>query len=255
MVGEPLFPVVLKDSSFHPRSESTHYILAQNGLFLVRDTPIFSASVPAEGVAGLQPHRSELVLHLPRLPVRLLERAMGFFRHAYERWQGEAILVLFYAPPRGDEPGRFHVDAPPQTIRGRRTWRGLFQADLRLDYGVCEKPSPEYLKLGTFHSHGYAGPTHSATDAHDELYESGLHITAGYVNTAFPDFEASFVVGRTRFRLPVDRVLPRFRTHRRPPRSWLSRITIVCDPYGARPRVWNGATWKERGDDDRHPAP
>jgi hypothetical protein len=245
MTGEALFPVLVKDASFRPPPEPTHYVVAENGLFLVRETPIFSASVPAESVPGLQPHRPELILRLPRLPAHLLERAMGFFRLAYERWQGEAILVLFYAPPCGDRPARFHLDAPPQTIRGRWAW-GRFLADLRLAYGSCEKPAPEFVKLGTFHSHADLGPAHSSIDAHDELYETGLHVTAGYVHTSLPEFEASFVVGRTRFRLAPDRVLPPFRTLRRAPRSWLSRITVVSDPWGGPRREWNGAEWKGR---------
>lgn len=239
MNGDPLFPVTLKDSSFEAPSHPTHYIVAENGLFLVRETPLFSASVPAAGVPGMQPHTTSLVLHFPRLPDSLLEQAMGFFRHAHEQWRGEAIVIIFYALPKGDEPGRFLLRAPPQTIRGRKVY-GRFQADLRLDYTACEKPGPDYVKLGTFHSHSDVSAVHSQIDAHDELYESGLHITAGYVNSSLPDFEASFVVGRTRFALSVDRVLPPFRGIRRPPKEWIKQITVVSEGWGGERTEWNG---------------
>lgn len=252
MKGDPLFPVTLKDSSFQAASHPTHYIVAENGLFLVRETPLFSASVPADGVPGMQPHGESLVIHFPRLPDDLLAQAMGFFRYAHEQWRGEAIVIIFYALPTGEEPGRFLLRAPPQTMRGRKVY-GRFQADLRLDYEACEKPGPEYVKLGTFHSHSDLSAAHSYIDAHDELYESGLHVTAGYVNSSMPDFEASFVVGRTRFALPVGRVLPPFRGTRRPPREWLAQITVLCESWSGKTTRWSGAS-EEGGDGHGRPA-
>lgn len=258
MDGAPLFPVLVKDAAFRPPDGSTYYVLASNGLFLVRRTPLFSASVAVDGgPPGLETHDASLTLHLPRLPRALLERAVGFFRAVYERWQGEAILIVFYAPPAGDQPGRFALGAPPQRIRGRFE-RGYFRAELRLDYGSCEKPGPEYVKLGTIHSHGNAGPAHSGIDMHDELYESGLHITAGYVHSEVPEFAAAFVVGRTRFTVPVDTVLPRCHRPRRPLPSWMSQVTVASD-YGISGRnLWSGAAWEPRHSvpryDGRRPA-
>jgi len=236
MEGEPLFPVAVKDAAFTPPDAPTYYLLAANGLFVERRTPLFTASVRVEaGVPGLRPHDAHLALHLPRLPRSLLERAVGFFRTVFGRWEGEAILVMFCRPPGDGEPWRFAFDAPPQLIRGRFE-RGRFRADLRLDYKACEKPGPDYLRLGTIHSHGNVGPWHSAIDVHDELYDTGLHITAGYVDSPLPEFAAAFVVGRTRFTVPVDTILPPFRTARRAPESWMSRITVAC-------RTWSPA-WR-----------
>src|SRR5262245_3724890 len=155
MDGTPLFPVCVKDAAFETPAASTYYVLAQNGLFLVRHTSLFSATVPVDAVPGLQTHAAAFTLHLPRLPRTLVERAMGFFRAVYERWGGEAILIMFYAPPAERQPARFALSAPPQRIRGRFEY-GRFRADLRLDYGVCEKPGAHYRKLGTIHSHASA---------------------------------------------------------------------------------------------------
>jgi hypothetical protein len=237
VAGAALFPVVVKDAAFAAPDAPSYYVVAANGLFLERRTPLFSASVPVAGVAGLLEHEAALVLHIPRLPRVLLERSLGFFRAVYERWEGEAILMLFYAPALG----RFVLRAPSQVITGRIVY-GRFRADLRLDYRACAKPGPEYLKLGTFHSHGHLGPTHSSIDMHDELYEAGLHITAGYVDSSLPEFAAAFVVGRTRFTLSPDDVLPRFGAARRPPQSWLREVTVVC-------QQWGGGWCSEHGDD------
>lgn len=261
MAGSPLFPVVVKDAAFRPPDVPTYYVLAENGLFLERHTALFSACVPVETcVPGLHPHDTSLTLHLPRLPRALCERAVGFFRAVYERWQGEAILLMFYAPPAGGpvdgsaglQAGRFAFSAPPQVIRGRFE-RGHFRATLRLEYGVCEKPGPEYVKLGTFHSHADAGPAHSGIDAHDELYETGLHITAGYVTSAVPQFAAAFVVGRTRFAVPVETVLPSFHQPRRPPTAWMNQVAVACEYWNTGRELWNGTDW-ERRDKGRKPA-
>jgi len=94
---------------------------------------------------------------------------------------------------------------------------GRFRADLALDYGTCTRPGTDFVKLGTLHSHGHAGPTHSTIDEHDELFETGLHVTAGYVDSRRPEFAAAFVVGRTRFAVPAADVFPPFHAARRAP--------------------------------------
>jgi hypothetical protein len=240
MEGAPLFPVVVKDAAFEPPEAPTYYVLARDGLYLERRTDLFAASVRVEGgVPGLLPHESRIRLALPRLPRQLVERAVGFFRAVYRRWEGEAILVLFHAPATPDRPARFALGAPPQVIRGRFE-RGRFRADLRLEYGACEKPGPEYRKLGTFHSHANVGPAQSAIDAHDELFETGLHLTAGYVDAPRPEFAAAFVVGRTRFPLPAEQVLEPFQAVRRWPAAWMEQVTVVCDRWPGGDDAWNG---------------
>ena len=245
MASAPVFPLVVKDDAFEPPAAPTYYLVAADGMYLHRETPLFTATVPVDGgVPGLRPHEARLELHLPRLPTPVLERAVSFFQAVYERWQGEAILILFYAPPADGRGWRFALGAPPQLLRGRFE-SGRFRADLRLDYGACPRPAPEFLKLGTFHSHACVAPGHSTTDEHDELYEAGLHLTAGWVNTARPGFSAAFVVGRTRFSVRPDDILPPFRTRRRFPASWLEQVTVACDTWrgtsSARPRIeWQG---------------
>jgi hypothetical protein len=217
------FPIFRKDAQFDAGAvPSTYYLITGDGLFLLRRTELYSASVPVDQVAGLQPHRPELTLHIPRLPRRLMERALGFFRAVWDKWQGEAIVIMFYAP----STRRFAFRAPPQRITGRFIY-GKFYADMRLDYGSCERPGPEFVKLGTFHSHGNGGAGHSSIDVHDELYESGLHLTAGYVNTSLPEITAAFVVSGTRFTVRLSDILPVMLQVRSAPRQWLERVTVI----------------------------
>lgn len=232
-----VFPLVLKNDQFAAPVASTYYVLAADGIYLHRETALYSATVPMRGGSGLHPHKAHLELNLPRLPASLLERAVSFFRAVYERWRGEAILILFYAPPADGHGWRFALGAPPQVIRGRFE-AGRFRADLRLEYGTCPRPAPEFLKLGTFHSHADVAPGHSTIDCDDEMHETGLHLTAGWVNTDRPGFVASFVVGGTRFALRPGELLPPFRALRRVPSAWLEQVTVVCESPGEADKGW-----------------
>jgi hypothetical protein len=235
---DPLLPVVLNDGRSVRPAAGAFYVLAGDGLYFEHETPIFHACVRVDGgVPGLAPHGPSLVLRLPRLPQGLLERAVGFFRAVHDRCGGEAILLMFYA----EKTRRFAFVAPPQVVSGRFE-RGRFRADLRLAYETAEPPGPGYLRLGTFHSHAWAGPRHSVIDEDDEISEPGLHLTAGYVNTTRPEFAAAFVVGRTRFGVSVADVLPAFRVARRPPAAWLEQVLVQCEPASRR-EAWTGSGW------------
>ena len=234
---EPLFPVVVRSEEYEPpRDVGTYYVLAANGLFLERHTALFSASIPAPaGVPGLMPHQSRLELRLPRLPSVLVERAVGFFRGVWVRWEAEGILLIFYAPTLQ----RYALGAPPQLLTGRIE-HGRFRADLRLDYLPCESPGADFLCVGSMHSHGNLAAHHSAVDAHDEAFEAGLHVTVGRVQRAQPEFETSFVVGGCRFPLPPADVLGAFEQARQPPRCWYE--AIVTRRHGTRA----GDAWETR---------
>jgi hypothetical protein len=250
---EDAIPLLVKRPGAAPPVAPAYFVVAANGLHLVRATPLYEACVPARGdVPGLERERVRLALRFPPLPRGDVERALGFFREVWARFRGEAIVVLFYAPPRDGRPGRWRLEPPPQRIRGRSDG-GRFRADLRLDYEACDRPAAEFLKLGTMHSHGAYSPAHSETDVHDEAFETGLHVTAGYVDSVLPAFEAAFVVAGTRFRVPMDLALERPGDPRPFPRRWLDRIEIVED----RPRrapYRSGERKEERSHGGRSPA-
>lgn len=220
MAAHALFPVYVKDEAFvPPAGDVPYYVLAADGLYLTRRTALFTASVPASGVAGLCPHGATLELHVPVIPRRLVEEAVAFFREVWRRHGGEAILFMFYDPERQ----RFAFTAPPQRLP-RSAGYGRWYGSLRLDYEDTPAPDASFVRLGTFHSHGWASPHHSLTDVHDEEHDTGLHLTAGYVNSDRPEFAAAFVVSGTRFTLPPSRVLGGFRQQRAFPPAWLAQV-------------------------------
>jgi hypothetical protein len=219
----PLFPVVLKDGvSAPPPGADTYYVLAGNGLFLERTTPLYRATVPVAGVPGLPAETAHLELRIPRVPRSLLERAVGFFRAVWRQCEGEAMLALFLDPVEG----RIVADAPLQVIPYHLD-RGRLRPALCLGYATCPKPQPRFLRLGSFHSHGPFAPEHSGIDRDDERDETGLHLTAGHLDRDRPEFAAAFVVAGYRFPLASGDVLPRFHGPRRPPDAWLERVRLT----------------------------
>jgi hypothetical protein len=253
-VSDRDIPLLIKRPGAAPPDAPAYFVVAANGLHLVRATPLYEACVPARtDVPGLEAERVRLTLRFPPLPSGDVARALGFFREVWARFRGEAIVVLFYAPSDAARPARWRLEPPPQRIRGRFE-NGRFRAELRLDYEACERPSADFLKLGTMHSHGSLSPAHSATDADDEAFETGLHVTAGYVDSALPAFEAAFVVAGTRFRVPVDRALEWPEEPRPFPRRWLDRIQVVAEHRSRIPDRTSDRRSEERDHGNRHPA-
>jgi len=220
MGARALFPVCVKDDTFAPPSgDAPYYVLAGDGLYLTRRTELFTACVPAAGVAGLSAHAATFELHVPMVPRRLVEEAVGFFREVWRRHGGEAILFMFYDP----EHRRFAFTAPPQRLPRGASYAGWY-GSLRLDYEDTPAPGASFRRLGTIHSHGWASPHHSLTDVHDEAHDTGLHLTAGYVDSERPEFAAAFVVSGTRFTVSPNRVLAGFRAPRAFPPEWLAQV-------------------------------
>jgi hypothetical protein len=217
----PLFPIVLRGTTPPPDAD-TYYVLAGNGLFLERHTPLYRATVPAAGIPGLPAHMTSLDLRIPQVSRSLLERAVGFFRAVWARCEGEAILTLFLDPVER----RIVADAPVQVIPCYLE-HGRLRAVLQLGYTTCPKPDPRWVRLGDFHSHGTLGPEHSCVDRDDERDETGLHLTVGRLHRDCPEFAAAFVVGGHRFTLRPETVLPEFKRTRQPPDAWLERVRLT----------------------------
>ncbi len=216
-----MFPICLKsENSIEPVHESIYFVLAENGLFLVKNLDLFRASVKVEGIPWFQPHQDSLQLKFPRLPRTLVEACMGFFYEVYRRHRSEAIVLLFFSPATGS----FRVGVPSQQVpfRGR-----LHGSSCRVDYEHL--PTPEgFLRLGTWHSHADFKAYHSLQDDLDEMNQDGLHIVAGDLDCSQPSFSFSFMVNGQRFILDKEDVFQGYdRPRLPPPAKWLERVACV----------------------------
>ena len=111
------FPVLLKTDPDVRSDEAIYYLVAANGLFQVRRTESYEAVTRVTGtVPGLCEQEEYVELDIPLLPRALVRRVLAFFRAVYERYSGEAIVILFYQP----ETRTYRVVAPPQQCSGDR---------------------------------------------------------------------------------------------------------------------------------------
>jgi hypothetical protein len=216
-----MIPIHLKTPEFSEPASPLYYLVAANGVHLVRKTKLFTAVIAAPVVAGLETQTPTLTLAFDRLPRDLMERMYGFFLAVYRKWEGEAIVIIYYSPTQR----RFLVGVPPQTLTRHRV-SGQWRTCGRMDYGALRRPEG-FLKLGDAHSHADLPAFFSHTDDEDDE-EDGLRIVMGWLDRARPDLRVSFVAGGTRFMFEPEEVTESFSEAREPPESWLRRVS-VCE--------------------------
>ena len=214
-----MIPVYLKTAGTAEPADLFHYLVASNGVFLVKDTGLYRAVTEMPGVAGLERLKASLVLRVPKIPRDIVERIYGFFDYAWRNWNGEAVAFVYYAAGSGE----FQADVPPQRLYRYRSLHG-WRTERRVEYDFHPRP-PGFLKLCDFHSHADMPAFFSATDDYDDR-EDGLRVVMGRMNRVVPDVRASFVAAGTRFTLGVEEVMEGF-SHPAPvPAEWTRRL--VC---------------------------
>ena len=214
------FPIVLKTEPAAAPPGQLYYEVAANGVFQVRDTPLYRAVTRNyDAVPGLVPGVEELMIKFPRLPRADVEDVLAFFAEVYRGCEGEAVVVLFYCASRRE----YRVVAPPQTIPGR--WQhGRWRADYSVRYENVPRPDG-FVRFGTIHSHSDLAAYSSGLDCDDERYEDGLHIVFGDFHRLRLSVAAAFVAGGVRFRVAPGDVLDDWRVPARSARpDWVSQV-------------------------------
>ncbi len=179
-----MFPVYLKDEDFEPPADPIHYLVTADGLFLVKENPIFRSAVRVRGIRGLQGQKDEVRWKLPPVPGTLLQRVVGLFREVYRRHRCEAIVLLFYDVVRRE----YELTVPEQEVAGGH-----------LTYAIGPTPTGK-IRVGTIHSHADADAFHSPVDQGDEEHDDGLHVTVGNLDGIF-GLSCSLMVDGRRFAL------------------------------------------------------
>jgi len=228
-----MISVYIKTDKFVEPDEPLYYLVAGNGVFLVKKAGLFTAVVGAQNVAGLENQSPALRLMIPRVPRNVMEQVYGFFDVVYRQWDGEAVAFLYYSPERAE----FHVDVPPQTLFRHRTSRG-WRTEGRLEYGELPRPDG-FLWIGDVHSHGDVAAFFSEVDDRDDG-QDGLRIVMGRLDRSVPALRVSFVTGGTRFDLPSEQVLEDYSVPLPPPSDWLQRVRFRCEGMRwSNPSRWN----------------
>ena len=214
-----MIPVHLKKIGFSEPSSSLYYLVAANHIFLVKKTHLFSSVSKAYSVPGLVEQEESLSLRFPKVPRQIMEQVYRFFLAVYQKWDGEAVVFLYYAASSGS----FRVSVPPQTLFRYKLF-GQWRTEMRVSYGYLPRPEG-FVKLCDAHSHADLPAFFSCTDDRDDK-EDGLRIIIGKLHRPKPDISVSFVANGTRFMLRPEDTLEDFSTSLPPPpQEWLEKVT------------------------------
>jgi hypothetical protein len=235
-------PIVLKTGDALPAPGRLYYEVAENGIFQVRDTPLYRAVIRAAlPLPGLVASKEELVINFPRLGRAMVEEVLAFFHEANRRYAGEAVVIIFYAVERGE----YRLVAPPQRIPGRWYSDGRWRADYSVRYQNVPR-ADGFIRFGTIHSHADLPAYASGLDCDDERYEDGLHIVFGNFGSPRISVAAAFVAGGVRFEVSPADVLEAARVPGgEARRDWMAQV-VREHRGGARPQRVGG---KSRYDD------
>jgi hypothetical protein len=203
---------------------SVYYVLAANGLFLVRNHAFFRSSVPAPRFPSeLAEHREGFTPHFPKIRQQLFERIVAFFAAVAEAYGSEAGVLLYWDPATRE----LHAVAPPQIATITPGYRGRGRP-VGLHYEVPRWVPPTWLLVGDVHSHGELAAFASSTDQEDEHHYPGLHIVVGEIQREPPSFHVEAVVDERRFPLTLADVVEGYERRASDfPRQWLKRLRVV----------------------------
>lgn len=157
------------------------YVLAKNGAFEVRDTPIMRTVRKADVPSALATDVTEgIMLKVPKLPIDCLKQTVAFFREVCVNYKGssEALIQWWW-----DSERKCYVPfVPDQQVSGGQVKHiGGFEAFADGHLFVCE-----------IHSHGSSMSAFwSGTDNGDEhgAYADRLFGVIGKVNNPIPDWK------------------------------------------------------------------
>jgi PRTRC genetic system protein A len=218
-------PIYLKSDPASPRPKDSEFFwLTRDGLFFCRNHPFFASDVPSpRPPAWLAPHGASCRVSFPKVPVAVLEFAVGFLGQVFERHGSEAVVLLLWNMQRR----RYRLLVPEQDAT---VWEssGGYRSALDVTYKVPGVLPRHCLVVGDVHSHGDYGAYASGVDKRDERHRDGIHIVVGRIDERRPEFHVEMSVDGYRFPLLFDDVLAGYRRPRTlVPREWLDRVHVT----------------------------
>lgn len=209
-----LFNVYLYQDGFEPppkEDEPIYFLLARDGMYQVTRTDFYTAMTPAESLGWLDKLQPSIKLTLPqKIPAMLLATALDFFRKVYEKFQSEAICLLYW------DGKDYHLKAPRQLVVG----------DFKVYHEIGPNP-PGMTRIGSVHSHGSFHAMPSGTDRYDEEHDDGLHFIVGGLDWILTIF-CSVVVNGNRFSFSPEAFFeissPKELKSAKAPDEWLDRV-------------------------------
>lgn len=154
------------------------YVLAKNGLFLVKRSNIAMVQIPLSKVEVNAPGLPEMVAgwdpYLPLIPFSLFCQAISFLKAAKEKYQTEALVRFYWNERKGD----WIMVIPPQITTG---------ASVEIQDGL-EGP-PDSIFAAEIHSHPGSSSSFSGIDDAHEQFDR-MFMCVAFPKDAPPSFHA-----------------------------------------------------------------
>jgi hypothetical protein len=138
---------------------------------------------PVKNISILQSINTMARMYINPLPAQYGAKILEFFKAVFEKFGGEAIVLLFY----NEKTGKYKIVPPTQKVTA---------AACDYNRGVTVEG---FTMIGTIHSHANFSAFHSGVDDADEKTFDGLHITYGNVRSEEFSLSASIVANGSRF--------------------------------------------------------
>jgi PRTRC genetic system protein A len=178
-----MFRVFVNDGTQEMPDDDILYIVCKEGIYLKKKLGIMESITPVKGISVLESVAMTAQMNIKPVPGILFAQVMSFFREVYDKFYGEAIVLLFY----NEEKRVYKVVPPAQKVSGGG-----------IDYNRAMQIDG-YTMIGDIHSHANMSAFHSGIDDADETSFDGLHITIGNNKDPEVSISTSIVSNGQRF--------------------------------------------------------
>jgi hypothetical protein len=192
-----VFPIYVKDEDFRPPEDPIYYLVTGDGIFLVKNHPLFQSRTKVSAVAGLEPEAEGFLFRGPKLKSTILAQCLAFFKSVWERYRSEGVVIFFFKPSSNE----YLITVPRQVVGAVHC---VYEEPPRVDH--------EDIRVGTIHSHGGEDPFHSDRDDTDESFQDGLHLIFGNLDSD-PALLCSAVADGRRFGLDPEGLIQGMPSH------------------------------------------
>lgn len=169
--------IYINDENEKIPEDETCYIVGKQGIFLKKKLDLIESLTPVDKISFLNEISSFAKINIPKIPTKMFSSIVAFFKEVYDLYQSEAVVLIYY----NKEKKLYKIFVPEQEVSA-----GSLKYELT-------KSIPEFILVGSVHSHGSGGAFHSTTDKNDEQGFDGIHFTVGNVDEDFFDICGSIV--------------------------------------------------------------
>ena len=181
-----MFNVYLYEQGKSLPEDDICYLIGKQGVFIKKKLGLIESLTPVNQISVLDDVTPYAKLSIPKIPAKLFVKILQFFRDVYHVHRSECAGLIFYREKDHD----FRFYAPEQKV-----------SYASVEY-VRGHVIPDYLCIGSIHSHSGFSAFHSGIDKSDEEHFDGIHFTSGYLDKEISDIVGSIAING--HRVPID---------------------------------------------------